>query len=102
MAYGDDFPSRAQRGTAVAAIMLAVLELAYIWLVALSMAAAPNTPLIGYTGFFAAIMAGNGAVLFGRQRPARHWLRIFSWLSIALMIVGPISLVLTVIFLDKV
>jgi hypothetical protein len=98
MAYGDDFTSPMQRRIASAAIILAVLQLAYDWLVAGMMAAAPNPRLTGTSIVLAAIIILNGALLFGHSRPANHWLRVASWASIALMIAVPTALVLSAVY----
>lgn len=98
MAYGDDFASPMQRRIASVAIILAVLELAYGWLVAGMMAAAPNPRLTGTSIALTAIIILNGALLFGHSRPTNHWLRIVSWASIALMIATPTTLVLAAIY----
>ena len=97
MAYGDDFASSAQRRVASAAVLLAVLELAYCWLVAGMMAAAPNPRLTATSVMLAAIIVMNGVLLFGQRYGPNHWLRIVSLASIALMIGFPAALVLSAI-----
>jgi len=97
MAYGNNFASPTQRRVASAAVTLAVLGLAYGWLVAGMMAAAPNTRLTATSIVLAAVIVANGTLMFGRSRPANHWLRIFSWVSIAAMIGLPTVLVLAAI-----
>jgi hypothetical protein len=82
MAYGDDFASPMQRRIASTAIILAALQLAYGWLVAGMMAAAPNFRLTGTSIVLALIIILNGVLLFGHSRPANHWLRNASWSSI--------------------
>ena len=98
MAYGDDFASPMQRRIASIAIILAALQLAYGWLVAGMMAAAPNLRLTGTSIVLALIIILNGALLFCHSRPTNHWLRIASWSSIALMIAVPTALVLTAVY----
>jgi lipoprotein signal peptidase len=100
MAYGDDLASPVQRRVAIAAVMLALLELAYGWLVAGMMAAAPNPRLTATSSVLALIIVANSVLMFGRARPASHWLRVFSPASIALMVVGPAVLVLVAIAHD--
>ena len=97
MAYGDDFASPTQRRVASAAVTLAVLELAYWWLVAGMMGAAPNPRLTAISIVLAAVIVANGALMFGRARAPNHWLRILSMASIALMIGLPTVLVLAAI-----
>lgn len=93
MAYGDDFATPTQRRMASAAVVLALLELAYGWLVAGMMAAAPNPRLTATSIILAAIIVANGALMFGRARTPVHWLRILSLASTALMIGLPTALV---------
>jgi hypothetical protein len=97
VAYGDDIASSAQRPVALAAVLLAVLELAYCWLVTGMMAAAPNPRLTATSIVLAAIIAANGILLFCRRHALNHWLRILSLASIILMIGLPAALVLAAI-----
>jgi hypothetical protein len=98
VAYGDDFASSAQRWVASAAVLLAVLELAYCWLVAGMMAAAPNPRLMAISMTLAAIIVANGVLLFGRRHAPNHWLRIISLASTTLMIGLPAALALAVVW----
>ena len=94
MAYGDDFASPIQRRMAFAAVILALFELAYCWLIAGMMAATPNPRLTMTSSVLALIIVPNCVLMFGRARPGTHWLRVLSLVSIAAMVLGPALLAL--------
>ena len=94
MAYGDDLASPIQRRLAFVAVVLALFELAYGWLVAGMMAAAPNPRLTMMSSVLALIIVANCALIFGRARQGGHWLRALSLVSIAAMVLGPAILAL--------
>jgi hypothetical protein len=96
MAYGDNRPSPTQRNLAIAAILLAMLELGYSWLVSGMMVSVPNPSLMAISSLLVVVVAGNAALIFGAAHPAKHWLRIFCASSIFAMIVMPSTFLLYV------
>ena len=98
MAYGDDFPSVAQRAWAGVAIVLATLEFIYCWLVALLTASWSNLSMSIISAVLILIMIENLIVLLAKSLPLRHWLRVCSLVSIAFLVGAPASAVLAAMF----
>jgi hypothetical protein len=96
MAYGDNRPSPTQRNLAIAAILLAMLELGYSWLVSGMMASVPNPSLMAISSLLVVVVAGNAVLIFGAAHPAKHWLRILCASSVFVMIGMPTALLLYV------
>lgn len=99
MAFGDTVPSTPQRLTAFAGCMVALFELAVLWVAGLLMRATADPGFLLLTCPYLLIIAGNGALFMGVARPPRHWLRIGSVASLALMIGVPLLLIIGVEFL---
>nr|WP_295659684.1 hypothetical protein [Polymorphobacter sp.] len=94
MAYGDDKPSSAQLTLALVAILIAVLELGFVWSIALMMMSWSNVSMALLSFVLGTIVVVNSVLIFNPARPMRRWLRILSVGSIGLMVGGPIILIL--------